>query len=424
MTLSETLYPYQKSFVDANKRFKLFLSSRQIGKSHTIGYELIKSALSHKNGLSICVSTGARAASELLSKAKLYAEAIRISTQSQITYTTSYDSIKFSNGCRVLSLPNNPQALRGTTAQLVAIDEAAFIDHCDEVFAAIAPTLTRDPNSKLIIASTPAGCNGWFYDTYCRALNDDSWYVQVTTIDDAKKSGLNVDIDELHKLVPDIDIFNQEYMCKFSKEFGQFLDFDILDWYDDIPQGKSSYYLGMDIGRYNDKTGISIIRETNDNLYLENVILLSKCEYAKQIQTIKDLHQKYNFTGGYIDEGGIGSAVAEQITKTISSKIKGMTFTGSNKTPMYENVRAKVYDHKLFFNPEFKQLIKDDFRNVHRIVTENGIVKYEAGRDGDGHSDFTSSLVLAVEAQRQMPASFSMPSTYSRQSAFNYKRYF
>lgn len=101
-----------------------------------------------------------------------------------------------------------------------------------------------------------------------------------------------------------------------------------------------------------------------------------------------------------------------------------MTFTGSNKTPMYENVRAKVYDHKLLFNPEFKQLIKDDFRNVHRIVTENGIVKYEAGRDGDGHSDFTSSLVLAVEAQRQMPASFSMPSTYSRQSAFNYKRYF
>ena len=80
MTLSDTLYPYQKSFVDANKRFKLFLSSRQIGKSHTIGYELIKSALSHKNGLSICVSTGARAASELLSKAKLYAEAIRIST--------------------------------------------------------------------------------------------------------------------------------------------------------------------------------------------------------------------------------------------------------------------------------------------------------------------------------------------------------
>lgn len=82
MKLSETLYPYQKKFVESDKRFKIWLSSRQIGKSHTLGYELVKSSLTHHNGLAICVSTGARAASELLHKAKLYAEAVRISTQS------------------------------------------------------------------------------------------------------------------------------------------------------------------------------------------------------------------------------------------------------------------------------------------------------------------------------------------------------
>lgn len=211
----------------------------------------------------------------------------------------------------------------------------------------------------------------------------------------------------------------------FSREFGSFLDIDQLDFYDEIPNGKASYYLGMDIGRTNDRTGIAVLRETNGILYLENAIMLKDCEYSRQIDTIRQLHSRYNFTGGLIDAGGIGSAVAEQITKTISTKLKGIQFTGTNKTPMYEAVRAKVFDHKMMFNPEFKDMLRDDIRNVHRIVSENGTVKFEAGRDANGHSDFTSALVLAVEAQKQMPASISMPTTYARSSAFGgYSRAF
>ena len=416
--LSDQLLPYQKRFAQSDKRFKLFLSSRQVGKSFVVGYELVKAALSKKNGLAICVSTGARAASELLAKAKMFAEAVRIATNDQVTYTSSFDAIKFSTGSRVLSLPNNPAALRGTSCQLIALDEAAFIEHPEEVFAAIAPTLTRDQTSKMLITSTPAGANGWFYDTYCRALDSEDWYVQTTTIEDAINDGLKVDIEELHKLVPDPDIFAQEYMCQFSKEFGSFLDFDKLDFYDKLPNDKPAYWLGMDIGRKHDKTSIVIISERANKTYLENIITLSKTEYAEQIETVKQLHQKYQFKAGFIDEGGIGSAVAETITKTISTKLRGLAFTGSNKTPMYEAVRAKVFDHKLLFNPEYKQLLKDDIRNVHRIVTENGTVKFEAGRDANGHSDTVSSIVLALEAQRLNPVSFSLPASYARNSAF------
>ena len=174
----------------------------------------------------------------------------------------------------------------------------------------------------------------------------------------------------------------------------------------------------MDIGRKHDKTSIVIISERANKTYLENIITLSKTEYAEQIETVKQLHQKYQFKAGFIDEGGIGSAVAETITKTISTKLRGLAFTGSNKTPMYEAVRAKGFDHKLLFNPEYKQLLKDDIRNVHRIVTETGTVKFEAGRDANGHSDTVSSIVLALEAQRLNPVSFSLPASYARNSAF------
>ena len=75
-----------------------------------------------------------------------------------------------------------------------------------------------------------------------------------------------------------------------------------------------------------------------------------------------------------------------------------MTFTASNKTPCYEDLRSKIFDHKLKFNKKLKELIVDDFNNVHRVVSEAGRVSYEAGRNANGHSDATSALVLALRA--------------------------
>lgn len=85
-----------------------------------------------------------------------------------------------------MSLPSgNPAGLRGYTADVVIIDECAYIERPEDVFAAIAPTLTRDPDAQLIVASTPAGKASWFYKLYEEAAADKDWYVQTTTIEDA-----------------------------------------------------------------------------------------------------------------------------------------------------------------------------------------------------------------------------------------------
>ena len=372
--------------------------------------------LQKKGTLGLCVSTGQRAASELLKKVKQMAEAVKVVSKGLITYTDNADSVTFSTGSRIVSLPSNPDGLRGYTASVVCIDEAAFVPFVDEIYQAIAPTLTRDKNSELVLCSTPAGCSGLFYDLLQNA--DDSWYVQTTTIEDAVKDGLQVDIGQLKKLVGDPDIFGQEYMCVFSKEFGSFIDPSIVDFVDEIPGEQGGYYLGMDVGRKHDRTALTILKAVNGKAYLENVITLSKCEYSQQIQVVKDLNGKYGFQAGFIDEGGIGSALAEQIRKTVSSKLCGLQFTGSNKTPMYEAVRARIFDHTLLFKTEFKDQIIQDFANVSRIVTEDGKVKFSAGRDASGHSDLTSSLTLALEALRLNPMNFKSPQTHVPFSSF------
>lgn len=90
-------------------------------------------ALARQNGLSLCISTGARAASEIIRKCVQFAEAVKLLSKGAITYTSSFDAVKFSNGSRVVSLPSNdPEKLRGYTIRgCCVIDEAAYISHLD-----------------------------------------------------------------------------------------------------------------------------------------------------------------------------------------------------------------------------------------------------------------------------------------------------
>ena len=373
-------------------------------------------AATKQNGLSLCVSTGARAASELVKKCIQMAEAVKMLSNGLLDYSASADCVKFSNGSRVLSLPSgNPSALRGYSAQAILLDECAFIERPDDVFAAIAPTLTRDPEAELIVASTPAGKSGFFWKLWNEAGDD--WYKQRTTIDDAAAQGLEVDIAELEKLVGDQEVFDIEYRCKFADSWSSMIDLKLLDWYDELPAGAKTAYLGMDVGSTSDRTALVTLKELLGTFYVDDIVVMHKASYESQMSIVKQLHEREKYTSGYIDQNGIGSALAEFVSKQISSRLRGFTWTGTNKTPSYEALRAAVFDHKLKFNSKFRSIIEEDFQNVHRIVSETGKVQFEAGRNKQGHSDVTSAIVLALQAAKDNPVNLVQPQSYMRFSS-------
>ena len=373
-------------------------------------------AATKQNRLSLCVSTGARAASELVKKCIQMAEAVKMLSNGLLDYSASADCVKFSNGSRVLSLPSgNPSALRGYSAQAILLDECAFIERPDDVFAAIAPTLTRDPDAELIVASTPAGKSGFFWKLWNEAGDD--WYKQRTTIDDAVAQGLEVDIAELEKLVGDQEVFDIEYRCKFADSWSSMIDLRLLDWYDELPAGAKTAYLGMDVGSTSDRTALVTLKELLGTFYVDDIVVMHKASYESQMSIVKQLHEREKYTSGYIDQNGIGSALAEFVSKQISSRLRGFTWTGTNKTPSYEALRAAIFDHKLKFNSKFRSIIEEDFQNVHRIVSETGKVQFEAGRNKQGHSDVTSAIVLALQAAKDNPVNLVQPQSYMRFSS-------
>ena len=373
-------------------------------------------AATKQNGLALCVSTGARAASELVKKCIQMAEAVKMLSNGLLDYSASADCVKFSNGSRVLSLPSgNPSALRGYSAQAILLDECAFIERPDDVFAAIAPTLTRDPDAELIVASTPAGKSGFFWKLWNEAGDD--WYKQRTTIDDAVAQGLEVNIAELEKLVGDKEVFDIEYRCKFADSWSSMIDLKLLDWYDELPAGAKTAYLGMDVGSTSDRTALVTLKELLGTFYVDDIVVMHKASYESQMSIVKQLHEREKYTSGYIDQNGIGSALAEFVSKQISSRLRGFTWTGTNKTPSYEALRAAIFDHKLKFNSKFRSIIEEDFQNVHRIVSETGKVQFEAGRSKQGHSDVTSAIVLALQAAKDNPVNLVEPQSYMRFSS-------
>jgi phage FluMu gp28-like protein len=202
-------------------------------------------------------------------------------TEGKITYTTTFDSVKFSNGSRILSLPSSTDGsnLRGYSAQCVCIDEGAFIPHLDSILNAINPTLTRDKNAELIFTTTPAGQNSYFFkEIYQKGKFDDDWYVQETTIYDAINDGLDIEVESLKSLCPDEDIFQQEYECKFLSEYGSLIDTSLIDFYDEVlPTG--TYYFGMDVGSKNDRSAIIIAKQLKDITFIEDIIVLNKVSY-------------------------------------------------------------------------------------------------------------------------------------------------
>jgi phage FluMu gp28-like protein len=142
------------------------------------------------------------------------------------------------------------------------------------------------------------------------------------------------------------------------------IDLNVIDYYDELPDGNFEVFFGMDIGSKNDKSAICLIKRFNDVLYLDDIIVLNKMSYDEQLNIVKNTNLNHYIKYGYIDETGIGSAFAELVNKKVNSQIKGLSFTASNKSGMYEYLRSLIFSHKFFINRKFKKMIEDDFSNV------------------------------------------------------------
>ena len=257
-----------------------------------------------------------------------------------------------------------------------------------------------------------------FFDLCQRAKVENDWKYFEVSIHDAIKDGLNVDLEQLHKLIPDPIQFSIEFECSFADSSNDFLSPNLLQFYNDDVK-LEDFFIGVDWARSGDGTAITVLGRTKESkIYLLDLCTLHNVEYEKQINFVKEIFRKYNPKAMYGDAGGLGSPIMEELNKKVSSRIKPFNFTSANKTDAYEYLRKQVFDRNIFFKEDFRTQIVSDLSLIQQIISENGKLSYVSRRANGSHGDIVSAIVLALQAIRDNPINASTPQTFQFPSAF------
>jgi len=162
------LYDFQENMLTDFKenQYNIILKSRQLGISTlSAGYSLWL-MLFHQDKNILVIAKDKDTAKNLVTKVRVMYENI----PSWLKTTVDEDnklSLRFKNGSQIKALSASPESGRSEALSLLILDEAAFIDSIDTIWAASQQTLATGGNC--IALSTPNGVGNWFHKMWVGA---------------------------------------------------------------------------------------------------------------------------------------------------------------------------------------------------------------------------------------------------------------
>ena len=160
-------FSYQRSALKAFRkyRFNIFRKCRQAGASKICGAFALWFAMFHSNKTILIVSRTDEDAMGFLREqiVFLYDHLPDWMREMWKPIKQNDHEIVFPNGSRIRSLTSHPDVLRSNSSSLNIIDEAAFIQSMDAMWAAGFPTLQH--GGSIIVVSTTSGVGGWYWST-------------------------------------------------------------------------------------------------------------------------------------------------------------------------------------------------------------------------------------------------------------------
>ena len=253
---------WQTQVFNDKHRFKVINCGRRAGKSFLVSVEILRFASDNEKSIVWYVSPTYKQSKAIMwsmLKDLIPPEAIKRTNETELMF-------ELINGSQImLKGADNPDSLRGVRIDLCIFDETAFIDHWDEVWKVVRPTLA-DSKASVWFISTPNGFNH-FKDMSEKTDNDWSYH-HYTTYDNPHIPREEI---EQMKFEMDEDSFAQEIMGEFKKMSGLiYKDFKRDIHMVDIPNLDYNYTFtrALDFG-YGHKTALVYfaISSSGDAIY-------------------------------------------------------------------------------------------------------------------------------------------------------------
>jgi hypothetical protein len=432
-----TLHPGQRAILDPSLTRGILNCSRQWGKSTVAALKAAIHAYSLPDQTILIGSPSGRQSEELLLKAGNYLR--------QLTghLARSREKVSLANGSRILALPNSADRIRGYSADLLILDEAARIP--DDYFTAILPTIIARPGAAVLLMSTPSGRKGFFH----RLWNDDDAKRDLppnqrwTRISGPASEAQHLDhkfIAHKRSLLP-MDQYEQEFECGFGPGNRSLFPPESLAYMDDptipellaqyVPRKHERFQLGVDFGQRRDHSAFVMVDGANRVTRFINagtrlpimrpIIRIRKIgrlplgtpysDVITQIQAMFGFNQSvWNQTLIASDATGVGQAAAEflrQRVKAYANLPIQITANPTRADYLTRDVSKEQLVHYLRLAIDGKFLVmhpdltlgaelRTELENFEAFRTRTGKATFRAGR---GHDDLVMALALAVWKQ-------------------------
>jgi len=162
------LYDFQEKTLSefVNNRYNIILKARQLGLSTlTAGYSLWLMTF-HNDKNILVIATKQDTAKNLVTKVRVMHANLPGWLRS-VCVEDNKLSLRYKNGSQVKAVSSTEEAGRSEALSLLVLDEAAFIDKIDGIWAASQQTLAT--GGDCLVLSTPNGVGNWFHKTWVGA---------------------------------------------------------------------------------------------------------------------------------------------------------------------------------------------------------------------------------------------------------------
>jgi len=240
------LYPFQHRIIESieNNRFNILRKFRQAGCTTIAASYALWVIIFQKHKQVVILSKGDVEATEVLDRIKLMYDELPKFLKPGIVEDNKH-TLKLGTNSTIKSRPSGRQSGRSLAGSLLIIDEAAFIENIDTIWAAVYPIIST--GGRAFVLSTVNGIGNWYHDVYQKAVEGANSFHPIDIrwqehpeyqrqadgfswlYEDMKIKGLDVDRwEETTRANMPLKQWLQEYECSFLGTGDTYIEGSIL----------------------------------------------------------------------------------------------------------------------------------------------------------------------------------------------------
>lgn len=401
--VGEQLWPHQLAFARSTARTRVACCGRQSGKSRTVGVVALHEAFRRPDALVLVVSATDDAAKRLLAEVALLASSPILAGS---VVDESKSQLVLTNGSRVVSVPASERQVRGWSADLLVIDEAAFV--AEEVWrAARFTTVAR--GGRIVLASTPWGRRDRFFAVaYFAGRSGAEGFESFHWPSTASPLVSEEVLEEWRPTMTDRE-YEAEVLAEWVDDAGAYfaaaeLEAMVEDYALTAPGDADGMpaSAGVDWGFARDASTLALIgRDPEDGaLWLPWLVERFGVRYADFVDEVAAVADGYELVALGSETNGVGAMPTQQLAERLGSVVVPVSTTAQLKEDGFGAVRALGQQGRLRL-PRHPALLRQ-LAALEYEVRDSGSMAI-AVPERSGHDDLAMAVCLAVHVSPDVP---------------------